>query len=78
MLMKSEPEIHDSFADNHFFLDGYSAPYRLDLNRNGRSALAFVRNTSYKPEAYLNPSLTSMMEHFSLLAVDYFHGKTLS
>ena len=43
-LMTSESKIDDSFHDSQFFIDGYSAPYRLHRNRNGGGIMLFVRN----------------------------------
>ena len=44
VLMTSELKIDDSFHDSQFFIEGYSAPYRLHRNRNGGGIMLFVRN----------------------------------
>ena len=44
VLMTSESKIDDSFHDSQFFIEGYSAPYRLHRNRNGGGIMLFVRN----------------------------------
>ena len=44
VLVVTETKIDDSFPTAQFFIDGYSAPYRLDRNRHGGGILIYVRD----------------------------------
>ena len=43
VLVVIETKLDDSFPTAQFYIDGYSAPYRLDRNRHGGGILIYVR-----------------------------------
>ena len=44
ILMISETKLDESFPPSHFFLDGYSVPFRLHRNGNGGGILLYIRD----------------------------------
>ena len=42
ILMITETKLHDSFPVSQFEIDGFSAPFRLDRNKNGGGILIFI------------------------------------
>ena len=43
VLVVTETKLDDSFPAPQFFIQGYSAPYRLDRNKRGGGVLIYVR-----------------------------------
>ena len=43
VLLVSETKIDVSFPIGHFLIDGFSTPYRLDLNSSGGGLMSFAR-----------------------------------
>ena len=43
VLIVTETKLDDSFPSPQFFIQGYSAPYRLDRNKRGGGILIYVR-----------------------------------
>ena len=43
ILMVSETKLDNSFPVSQFLIDGYTPPFRLDRDNNGRSIMLFVR-----------------------------------
>ena len=43
ILMISETKVDDSFPRGQFFINGFSAPFRLDRNKNGGGIMLFIR-----------------------------------
>ena len=43
ILVLTETKLSDSFTSNHFLIEGYSKPFRLDRNRNGRGLLVYIK-----------------------------------
>ena len=43
VLVVTETKLDDSFPSAQFFIDGFSAPYRLDRNKRGGGVLIYVR-----------------------------------
>ena len=43
ILMVSETKLDNSFPVSQFLIDGYTSPFRLDRDNNGRSVMLFVR-----------------------------------
>ena len=43
ILMVSETKLDNSFPVSQFLIDGYTSPFRLDRDNNGRSIMLFVR-----------------------------------
>ena len=43
ILVITESKLDPSFPDAQFIMEGYSKPYRMDRNRNGRGVLLYVR-----------------------------------
>ena len=43
ILIINETKLDASFPVNQFFLNGFSSPYRLDINRNGGGIIVYVR-----------------------------------
>ena len=44
ILVITETKLDDSFPTNQFSIEGYSLPYRKDLNRTGGGVMIFVRD----------------------------------
>ena len=44
ILVITEPKLDDSFPTNQFLLEGYSIPYRNDVDKNSRGVMIFVRD----------------------------------
>ena len=43
ILMVSETKLDNSFPVSQFLIDGYTPPFRLDLDNNGRGIMLFVK-----------------------------------
>ena len=43
ILVVTETKLDDSFPNAQFFIDGFSAPYRLDRNKHGGGIMIYVR-----------------------------------
>ena len=43
ILVVCETKLDETFSSSQFHMDGFSLPYRLDRNRNGRSVMIFVK-----------------------------------
>ena len=43
LLVVTETKLDESFPTEQFFIEGYSAPYRLDRNKHGGGILIYVR-----------------------------------
>ena len=43
ILMVSETKLDNSFPVSQFLIDGYTPPFRLDLDKNGRGIMLFVK-----------------------------------
>ena len=43
VLLVSETKIDVSFPIGNFLIDGFSTPYRLDLNSSGGGLMSFAR-----------------------------------
>ena len=43
VMLVSETKIDDSFPTGNILIDGFSRPYRLDRNSNGRGLMLFAR-----------------------------------
>ena len=48
-MVITESKLHDSYSTSQFFIDGFSAPFRLDRNVNGGRVLIYTReDITYK------------------------------
>ena len=43
VVMISKTKLDDTFPVDHFVLEGFSKPFRIDRNKNGGGILLFVR-----------------------------------
>ena len=43
-IIATETKLNDSFPKVQFCIDGFSIPYRLDRNRNGRGLMIYARD----------------------------------
>ena len=43
VLMISETKLNESFPTNQFMINGFSAPFRLDLNNKGGGSILYIR-----------------------------------
>ena len=43
ILIITETKLDDTFPLSQFHIDGFSTPYRLDRNRNGRGRITYTR-----------------------------------
>ena len=43
ILIITETKLDDTYPISQFHIDGYSMPYRLDRNRNGRGVIIYIR-----------------------------------
>ena len=41
--MTTETKLDESFPIGHFFINGFSIPFRLDRDRNGGGILLYIR-----------------------------------
>ena len=43
ILVLIETKLDNSFPTDHFLIEGYLKPFRLDINRNGGGLLVYIR-----------------------------------